>query len=110
MIVLSAPNESSAPGKIIVRPITHTEPGPETYAIEIPASVCEKAGLDAGRSWIILAEFNVFDWPGYDLAMIPGSDPSTIAYGHLTPGFLTKLQRIFLDLDRAGLTKAVVRD
>ena len=109
-IVVSVQTDDAATARIIVLPITHSEPDPQTTALEIPSDVCRKAGLDSSRSWVVLSEFNVFNWPGFDVAIIPRTDPPTIAYGHLTSGFLAKLQRAFLDLDSAGLTKAVVRD
>jgi hypothetical protein len=79
-------------------------------AIEIPAVVCRSAGLDAGRSWVVLSEFNEFVWPGYDLAIIPGRKPRTVAYGFLTPGFFATVRNRWLALDAAGKAEGVDRD
>jgi hypothetical protein len=35
--------------------------------MEIPPAVKRHLGLDDQPSWIVLDEFNVFTWPGYDL-------------------------------------------
>ncbi|WP_246725041.1 hypothetical protein [Beijerinckia sp. L45] len=64
-----------------VLPITHTEPSVADMALEIPAAVGSRLGLDAARSWIVLTEANLFAWPGPDLRFVEGREPRTIAYG-----------------------------
>lgn len=59
------------PKRIIVLPITHTEP-PVGRGILIPPRVKDHLGLDAEKSWIIIDDLNVTDWPGYDLRPVPG--------------------------------------
>jgi hypothetical protein len=93
-----------------VLPITHSAPAVGTEALEIPQAVARKAGLDAARSWVILSEFNEFVWPGFDLRIIPGRVPPTMAYGFLTPGFFTTLRDRWLALDAARKSKSVPRD
>jgi hypothetical protein len=95
---------------VFVLPITHSRPVAGTEAIEIPIEVARKAGLDASRSWVILSEFNEFVWPGFDLRMIPGRSPRTVAYGFLTPGFFATLRTRWLALDDAGKSKPVSRN
>jgi len=96
--------------RVFVLPITHTAPVRDTEAMEIPASVCRSAGLDAGRSWVILSEFNEFVWPGFDLAIVPGRTPRTVAYGFLTPGFFSRLRQRWLALDASRKSRRVPRD
>ena len=59
---------------------------------------------------MILSEFNEFVWPGFDLRIIPGRKPPTMAYGFLTPGFFATLRDRWLALDAAGKSKPVARD
>lgn len=96
--------------RVYVLAITHSAPAAGNKAMEIPAAVCRSAGLDAARSWIVLSEFNEFVWPGFDLEIIPGRTPRTVAYGFLTPGFFARLRDRWLALDAAGKTRSVPRD
>jgi hypothetical protein len=75
-----------------VLPVTHSPPGDAADALEIPAATKERLGLDSQRSWVVLSEANDFIWPGPDLRPVPGSDPSTVAYGFLPPGFMRVLR------------------
>jgi hypothetical protein len=108
VLVVDEPRAGSP--RVYVLPITHSAPAKGVEAIEVPAAVARKAGLDAARSWIILSEFNEFIWPGFDLAIIPGSKPPSVAYGFLTPGFFSALRDRWLDLDAAAKSRAVPRD
>jgi hypothetical protein len=78
-----------------VLPITHSMPKSLELAIEIPAAVKKRLGLDSARSWVVFGEFNRFTWPGPDLRRVPGRDDASIAYGSLPPRFLTELQKQF---------------
>jgi hypothetical protein len=75
-----------------VLPITHTPPGDAADALEIPRPTKDRLGLDGERSWVVLTEANDFIWPGPDLRPIPASDPSTVSYGFLPPGFMRVLR------------------
>lgn len=59
---------------MVVVLITHVPPTKSGAAIEIPARVKQHLGLDDERSWVVLDEFNVFTWPGFDLRPIIGGD------------------------------------
>lgn len=108
VMAIDAPGTSMA--RVYVLPITHSAPAKGTEAIEIPAAVCRSAGLDEARSWVILSEFNEFVWPGFDLVVVPGRTPRTMAYGFLTPGFFKSLRDRWLALDAANKSKGVPRD
>jgi hypothetical protein len=108
VLVIEEP-AGAAPG-VYVLPITHTRPSKGVEALEIPPAVARKAGLDAARSWVILSEFNEFVWPGFDLALVPGRNPPTVAYGYLTPGFFSKLRDRWLELDAAAKSRGIPRD
>ena len=90
--------------------ISHSAPGKDTQAIEIPVAVKRAAGLDSARSWVVLSEFNEFAWPGYDLASVPGRNPPSLAYGFLTPGFFSVTRKRWLALAGTGQSKQVLRD
>ncbi len=96
--------------RVYVLPITHAAPTRDTKAMEIPASVCRSAGLDAARAWMVLSEFNEFVWPGFDLAIVPGRTQRTVAYGFLTPGFFARLRERWLTLDALRRSRRVPRD
>ena len=59
---------------LFVAPVTHTAPGHDTDAIEIPLNVKKQLGLDSQRSWIVLTELNRFLWPGPDVRLAPGNE------------------------------------
>jgi hypothetical protein len=109
-VVLVVHQPAAAAPRVHVLPITHTQPAEDVEALEIPATVARRARLDADRSWVVLSEFNEFIWPGFDLALIPGRSPPTVAYGYLTQGFFSKLRDRWLQLDAAGKSRRVVRD
>jgi hypothetical protein len=52
---------------VTVLPITHAPPSDPNLAVEIPAAVKRRLGLDDERSWVVLTEANRFIWPGPDL-------------------------------------------
>ena len=82
-VVLAVQRQDSTTA-VLVAPITHSPPSDPATAIEIPAPVKTRLGLDASRSWIITNEVNMFDWPGPDLRPIDQRQPNLgFAYGYL---------------------------
>src|SRR5258707_15718107 len=53
---------------LVLLPITHTPPSGDTIGVEIPQRVQEALGLDDARSWVIVSEHNVDEWPTAGLA------------------------------------------
>ena len=91
---------------VTVVPITHTAPDPNMLAVELPALVKARLGLDEDRSWILTHELNTFDWPGPDVDIIdPNSETRRIAYGHLPRGLFSKV----VDAVRANLKNGRAR-
>ena len=81
---------------VTVAPITHTPPQNPNAVIEIPSKVKQHLGLDGERSWIILDDFNQFQWPGYDLRPIPKTIDK-YHYGFLPPALYQQItQRIIV--------------
>jgi hypothetical protein len=94
--------------RALVLPITHNPPTDADSAIEIPAAIKKHLGLDDGRSWIILTEWNDFVWPGPDLRAISATKNS-VAYGVLSPRFFTRLRDAFLKHVTARTAKPIKR-
>jgi hypothetical protein len=109
-IVMAVDIAGTSEVRIFALPITHSKPAASTEAMEIPASVCRAAGLDAARSWVVLSEFNEFIWPGFDLGLVPGRNPRTVAYGFLTSGFFSSLRDRWLELHASRGSASVARD
>jgi hypothetical protein len=75
---------------VLILPITHQPPREEDAAVEIPAAIKRRLGLDTDRSWIILSEANEDVWPSPDIRPIPGK-PGMFEYGYLHPEAVTSL-------------------
>jgi hypothetical protein len=90
-------------------PITHSPPAADAAAIEIPAPVKARLGLDGESSWVVVSEANVFAWPGPDLRFLSGKGPESSAYGFLPPGFFRVVRDRFLAADREKKAALVVR-
>ena len=65
------------------RPVTHSPPERPEEAVEIPAVVKRRLGLDEARSWIVVSEINRFIWPGPDLRPVSRAEPERFEYGFL---------------------------
>ena len=107
--VVLAFQDDDARTRVYVLPITHAAPVAGTDAIEIPAPVKTRLGLDGERSWISVDEANMFHWPGPDLRFLPGKGPESAAYGFLPPGFFRVVRDRFLAADRAKKAALVTR-
>lgn len=95
--------------QVAVAPVTHTPPHDPNVAIEIPRRVKEHLGLDGERSWIVLDEFNVFTWPGFDLRPIKDRD-GRVDYGFLPPKFFASLIEKIGRLQEDGKVEQRSRD
>jgi hypothetical protein len=95
--------------RVYALPITHSAPGPGESAIEIPAVVTARLGLDGDRSWVVTDEANLFHWPGPDLRFLPGKGPESAVYGFLPPRFFRIVRDRFLAADRAKKAALVAR-
>lgn len=108
-IIAAIQKDESGETRVLVLPITHSRPDPETAAVEIPAPVKRRLRLDNGSSWVILSEWNEFAWPGYDLRRVPGADDASVAYGPLPPGLFATIRDRFLVLVKTGSQGQVKR-
>jgi len=100
--------EDKAPVVTVV-PITHSQHRNPEAAIEIPPTIKRHLGLDDQPSWIVLDDFNVFTWPGYDLRPVVGQK-DRYHYGLLPPRFFESIIRKFSELRRQGQAARTSRD
>jgi hypothetical protein len=108
VIVLTVERQADETTIVTVLPITHTPPIDAASAVEIPPAVKRHLGLDDERSWIVVAEGNEFDWPGYDLRKIGRDD--RYDYGFLPPRFFDRVLDAFMNWHRAKRTKLTSRE
>jgi len=94
---------------VTVAPISHSPPGEPGFAIELPAAVKTRLGLDDQRSWIIATDLNRFVWPGVDLRPTRRNG-ATFAYGVLPANLYRDLRGRVLALARAGQARITSRD
>ena len=87
---------------VTVAPITHSAPQDINVAIEIPSKVKHHLGLDGERSWIILDDFDQFQWPGYDLRTIP-KKLDEYSYGFLPPALYAQITQRIISLHKNSL-------
>lgn len=81
-----------ADNRVLLAPITHTPPEDPEMAVEIPLSLKAALRLDASPAWIVAAELNLSNWPGFDLRPVPGRD-GLYYHGKMPPGLFGALQR-----------------
>jgi hypothetical protein len=108
-IVLTMKNER-VKETVCVLPITHSTPHDSSLALEIPSQTKERLGLDGARSWVVLAETNVFTWPGPDLRPAVSGLPESIVYGRLPNKFFRRLRDRYAQILRARQARLTDRD
>lgn len=96
--------------RVLVVPVTHQRPQDGTPAIEIPPKVKLHLGLDQNRSWIILSEANLDEWPSPDLRPLLG-DRGRFHYGFLPDRLFQQVRaevRAILAAKQLGVVKRSV--
>jgi hypothetical protein len=106
--LVAASDSLANPRYVVLLPITHTPPSGETVGIEIPPRVKQAIGLDDERSWIIVSEYNIDEWPNGGLSPVPGSD-GIFAYGFIPPRLFAAIKAKFLGLAKAKKSEPVRR-
>ena len=107
--VVLAVRDEAGRMQIYALPITHSPPTDGADAIEIPAMVKARLGLDGARSWVVVSEANVFAWPGPDLRFLPEKGPESSVYGFLPPRLFRVIRDRFLAADRGRKAALVAR-
>jgi hypothetical protein len=105
--LVAASDSTASPRFVVILPITHAQPDPDTVAIEIPPKVHQAVGLDDAPSWVIVSEHNVDEWPN-GLTSIPGR-PGAFSYGFIPPGLFAQIKSKFLELARQRRSHSVQR-
>ena len=95
--IVAAIRTDAGETRVLVLPVTHSSPGPDVVALDIPQPIRRRLGLDELRSWVVISEYNEFLWPGPDLRAIPGSADGSIAYGVLPPSFFETVRAALLE-------------
>jgi hypothetical protein len=95
---------------VAVLPITHSAPMDRDTGLELPRDVKTRLGLDHLPSWIILSEYNFFEWPGYDLRTIENTGGTSYSYGHLPASLTRKMIEMVFKKARLHQLKRVDRD
>lgn len=106
--LIAASDRAVQPRFVVLLPITHQAPAGDSVGVEIPAKVKNALGLDDERSWVIVSEHNVDEWPNAGLTPVPGSN-SDFAYGFLPPRLFAAVKSAFLDLARQHRSRGVER-
>lgn len=95
--------------QVVVVPVTHRAPEDPVAALELPQVIKKLLGLDSERSWVVVSESNLFQWPGPDLRRVADRDDSSVAYGFLPPRFFAELRRRFIAFENATRSRRVPR-
>jgi hypothetical protein len=103
--LVAASDSQTRPRYVVLLPITHTPPDGDTIGIEIPAKVKQAIGLDHARSWVIVSEHNIDEWPNAGLSPIPGK-PGVFG---VPPGLFAQIKARLLELARKNKSGAVRR-
>lgn len=104
-IVLVVEKNKGGPPRVVVAPITHSRPRDPDGAVEIPRAVKRHLGLDSEHSWVVVDDFNLFTWPGFDLRKIPGFD-DRYSYGLIPPRFFQIIKLKFAERRASALSTA----
>jgi hypothetical protein len=106
--LVAAADPLVSPRFVVVLPITHTPPDPDTIGIEIPAKVRKVLALDDAPCWVIISEYNVDTWPNAGLAPLPGRR-GVFSYGFIPSGLFARVKAKFLELAERGHSVGVRR-
>ncbi|MBI3676916.1 MAG: hypothetical protein HY243_09915 [Proteobacteria bacterium] len=106
--LIAASDDTPNPRFVVILPITHRKPVRPALGIEIPPAVKQALGLDDARSWIIVSECNVDEWPTPGLSAVAGRR-GVFAYGALPPTLFERVRESFLKLLESSQAKTVRR-
>lgn len=107
-LILSSQDEGDETIVSVV-PVTHSPPEHPEEAVEIPAVVKRRLGLDEARSWIVVTELNRFTWPGPDLRPVSRAEPERFEYGFLPPALFRQVIERLTNCAAARRLRAVQR-
>jgi hypothetical protein len=85
--------------RVVVAPITHSQPEDEAQAVKLTTATRRRLGLDEEENWVITSEVNVFRWPGPDLRPTPAG---RYEYGELPAVVFTAIKNKILGAKRTS--------
>ncbi|HEX9159600.1 MAG TPA: hypothetical protein VF835_05175 [Rhizomicrobium sp.] len=106
--IVATLEQSRDPAFVLFLAITHTSPRGDTAAVEIPPRVCRNLGLDDERSWVVVSEYNIDEWPNAGLRPIPGK-PRRFSYGYVPPSLFSQIKSAFAAAHAKGKTRGTSR-
>ncbi len=107
--IVASIRDTDGETRVLALPVTHSPPEYHELAVEIPATVKARLGLDSERSWVVVSEWNEFTWPGPDLRTAPGAGEGSVAYGVLPPDLFSAIRARFMTLVKSRSTRRVQR-
>src|SRR5581483_754575 len=99
--VVEADDKDQRPS-VLVLAATHSPPGNQSDAVELPRHIKQELGLDDEPSWIVTTEATAFRWPGPELHPFPGREGSTSIYGRSPAPLLTRMAQSYRANRKAG--------
>ena len=105
-IVLSYRRGADGMLMVTLVPITHTAPGRDDVAIELPSGVKRHLGLDELRSWVVLDQVNETPWPGFDLH--PNANGEYV-YGFIPPNLFQRIRNRMIEVIKEGRLRRIQR-
>jgi len=106
--LVAASDYTVTPRFVVILPITHSAPAGDTVGIEIPHKVLQALGLDDARSWVLVSDHNVDEWPNAGLAPLPDR-PGVFSYGFIPPSLFAQIKARFLEVSALGRSAGVRR-
>lgn len=106
--IVATLDQTVDPRFVLLLPITHAVSLGDTAAVEIPSKVCAALGFDEQRSWVVVSEYNVDEWPNAGLRAVPGK-PRSFAYGFLPPMLFSQIKAAFRDAHAKGNAQGISR-
>jgi hypothetical protein len=106
--LVAASDKAAKPRFVVLLPITHKQPEGNTVGIEIPAHVKQAIGLDEARSWVVISEHNVDEWPNGGIAPVPGR-PGVFSYGFISTSLFARIKSGFLQLAKQNKSSVIRR-
>ena len=74
-------------GRVAVMPITTKGEFSNNRGVRLPTESARAMGLPRpDECWLLTSEINVFNWVGFDIALVPGK--TTSRFGRATPGLV----------------------
>lgn len=105
--VVVATTDRNGVERLFLAPVTHSPPADPGDAVEIPADIKQRLGLDDAASWLVLTELNTTLVPAPELRMTPNRQ---WAFGYLPRGLLARAVKAVRENAAANRLSIVDRD